>query len=163
MRSNLHISAQLNVKVFFPDGRIHWSAKTMSDYAFDPTFRSFFAGENGEDFSIVLNEAGDSYHIKSRLDPEVLVDVTIDRKVAGFKVGKDAKTNYGDDHANPWGCIRHIFWPKNSASGAVEVKGEKVDVAGKNIYVMALQGMKPHHAGTFLSLVRPEHCLYSRP
>lgn len=144
--ANLHISAQLNVKVFFPDGRIHWSAKTMADYAFDPTFRSFFAGENGEDFSIVLNEAGDSYHIKSRLDPEVLVDVTIDRKVAGFKVGKDAKTNYGDDPANPWGCIRHIFWPKNSASGVVEVKGEKVDVAGKNIYVMALQGMKPHHA-----------------
>ncbi|KAA8904657.1 oxidative stress survival, Svf1-like protein [Sphaerosporella brunnea] len=140
--ANLHVSAQLNVKVFFPDGRTHWSAVAMNNYAFHESFYSFFA----DGFSIILSEDHDSFHIKSQLDPETVVDVKIKRTFPGFKVGKDGKTNYGDDPANPWGCIRHIFWPRGVAEGTIEVKGEKVDVAGRALFVMALQGMKPHHA-----------------
>lgn len=29
------------------------------------------------------------------------------------------------------------------------MNGEKIDFKGSAMYVMALQGMKPHHAGTF--------------
>jgi hypothetical protein len=150
-RSNLHVSAQLNVKVFFPDGRTHWSAVAMSNYAFDEKFYSIVA----DDFHIILSEEFDCFHIKSQLDPETLVDVKIKRTVPGFKVGKDGKTNYGDDPAYPWGCMKHIFWPQGVAEGTIEVKGEKIDVAGKAIFVMALQGMKPQHAGTSYSFSYP--------
>jgi len=99
-------------------------------------------------FSIEFFESNDCYHITSTLDSETMVDVKIYRSIPGFKVGKDGKTNFGNDPRNPWGCIRHLFWPKGRAEGNVKVKGKKLTVDGKAIFVMALQGMKPHHAGT---------------
>lgn len=116
----------------------------MENYGFDEENRSFAA----DDFSIILSDDNNSYHIVSQLDPECKVDVTVTRTVPGFKVGKDAKTGFGTDPQNPWGAIRHIFWPKAKSEGVLEVKGEKVDSTGGAIYVMAMQSMKPHHAGT---------------
>ncbi|KAI5820981.1 oxidative stress survival, Svf1-like protein [Pyronema omphalodes] len=142
--ANIHVSAQLNVKVFYPDGKIHWSAKTMDNYAFDEKKRSFGA----DNFRIELALDNNSYRIISNLDTETLVDVTITREIPAFKVGKDARTNFGDDAANPWGCIRHLFWPKGKAEGTLTVKGEKIDAAGGAVFIMALQGMKPHHAAS---------------
>lgn len=130
--------------MFFPDGRIHWSARTLENYGFDERKRSFAA----DDFSLILSDDGTSYKITSQLDPETLVDVTITRTVAGFKIGKDGKTNFGEDLKNPWGCIRHIFWPQAKSEGSITVKGEKFAVDGIAIFIIALQGMKPHHAGT---------------
>ncbi|KAF8543071.1 oxidative stress survival, Svf1-like protein [Trichophaea hybrida] len=140
---NLHISAQCNVKVFYPDGSIHWSAKTMENFRFDEQKRCFEA----DGFSIVLHD-DNCYRIISRLDPETVVDLKISRTIPGFKVGKDGKTNFGSDPRNPWGCIRHLFWPKGCAEGKLEVKGNKLMVSGNAVFIMALQAMKPHHAAS---------------
>lgn len=132
------------MKVFYPDGTIHWSAATMDNFGFDEQKRSFAADK----FHIVLSDDNGSYHIKSELDPETKVDVKITRTIPGFKVGQDGRTNYGEGPQYPWGCIRHVFWAKAESEGTVEVKNEKLDVAGKAVFILALQGMKPHHAGT---------------
>lgn len=115
----------------------------MDNYAFDEKKRSFGA----DNFKIELAPDNNSYRIISNLDTETLVDVTITREIPAFKVGKDARTNFGENAANPWGCIRHLFWPKGKAEGTLTVKGEKIDAAGGAVFILALQGMKPHHAG----------------
>jgi len=74
--------------------------------------------------------------------------VKITRTIPGFKVGQDGRTNYGEGPQYPWGCIRHVFWAKAESEGTVEVKNEKLDVAGKAVFILALQGMKPHHAAS---------------
>ena len=138
----LHVSTQVNVKVFYPDGKIHWSAKTVGNFGFDEHNRSL----KGDDFSIILADSNDSFTVKSELDPETLIDLKFTRAARGFMVGKDGKTNYGEDPDAPWGCIKHLFWPKCHAEGKLTVKGEVLNVAGRAMFVMALQGMKPHHA-----------------
>ena len=98
-----------------------------------------------------MSEDGNSYSIKSMVDPELSIDLTCTRLGPGFKIGKDGKSLYGTDPAEPWGAIRHIFWPRNKLTGFMVVaeKGEpvKIDFSGTTMLVMALQAMKPHHAG----------------
>lgn len=36
--------------------------------------------------------------------------------------------------------------------GFIKVDGQKIDFKGSAMHVMALQGMKPHHAGMFFLL-----------
>jgi hypothetical protein len=151
----LHISTQVNVKVFYPDGKIHWSAKTVGNFGFDEHNRSV----EGDGFSIILADSNDSFTIKSKLDPETLIDLKVTRAARGFMIGKDGRTNYGEDLNDPWGCIRHLFWPKCQAEGKLTVKGEELDMAGRAIFIMALQGMKPHHAAAkwgFVSFQSPK-------
>ncbi|KAI5805000.1 oxidative stress survival, Svf1-like protein [Geopyxis carbonaria] len=140
--ANLHVTAQFNVKVFYPDGTVLWSPKSLLNYEFDEKKRDFYA----EDFSITMTEDNQSYIIKSAVDPEAMVDLKITRTAPAFKVGKDGRTNYGTDPTNPWGCIRHIFWPRSKVQGIIVAKDTKLDFTGKAMFVMALQGMKPHHA-----------------
>lgn len=137
------MTTQFNVKVFYPDGKIVWSAATLVDHVFSENMRDFYA----ENFSLSLSEDGKEFTIKSVADADVMVDVKITNVAPGFKIGKDGMTKFGTDHANPWGTMRHIFWPRAKAEGVVIVKEEKVECAGKAVMIMALQGMKPHHAG----------------
>jgi Svf1-like C-terminal lipocalin-like domain/Svf1-like N-terminal lipocalin domain len=61
-----------------------------------------------------------------------------------LKIG-DSYSYYGEDHNNPWGYMRHIFWPRTHVTGSVIANGHVIDVKGLGMYVHAVQGMKPHH------------------
>lgn len=76
-----------------------------------------------------------------------LVDLTITRTTPGFQVGKDGNSYYGTDLNNPWGSMRHTFWPRGTAKGQIVTKDGPIDfTGGQAMFVMCLQGMKPHHA-----------------
>jgi len=113
---------------------------------FDEDQYSFYA----DDLAVVLSEDGNSFSIKSMVDPDIAVDLTVTRVAPGFKIGKDGRTGFGTDEKNPWGFIRHVFWPRCSVEGNVLVKGERwwpEGAKGMGLMSMAMQAMKPHHAG----------------
>lgn len=139
------MTATFNVKVFYPDGKMLWSTRSLANYQLDEDFRGFYA----DDFATTLSEDNDMYVVKSAVDKAALVDLKITRTAPGFKVGKDGRTNYGTDPENPWGCIRHVFWPTAKVEGVIVAEDVKLDFTGRGMFVMALQGMKPHHAGTY--------------
>jgi hypothetical protein len=69
------------------------------------------------------------------------------RTTPGFVAGKDGKTLYGTDPKNPWGSMKHAFWPRCSVEGEIVTKDGPIDFKGRALFIHALQGMKPHHAG----------------
>ena len=75
-----------------------------------------------------------------------VVNLTVTKSAPGFHVGKDGKTLYGTDLSKPWGEMRHAFWPRGQASGTITTKDGPIEFAGPALFIMALQGMKPHHA-----------------
>lgn len=97
--------------------------------------------------SISLNEDGTEYTVSSVVNEDTLVELKFTRETLGFKIGENGTSLYGKDLTKPWGSMRHVFWPRVSASGKLVVKGEEINVNNaKSMFVMALQGMKPHHA-----------------
>lgn len=79
-------------------------------------------------------------------DSTAVVNLTVKKAAPGFVCGKDGKTLFGTDLSNPWGSMRHAFWPRCTAEGTVLTKEGPVDFKGKALFIHALQGMKPHHA-----------------
>lgn len=75
-----------------------------------------------------------------------MVSVTVTRTAPGFQVGENGKTFFGTDPKQPWGSMRHAFWPRNKVEGSIVTKDGPIDFKGKALFVHALQGMKPHHA-----------------
>lgn len=107
-----------------------------------------------------LSEDGTSYTIKSMNDQRSIVNLKVTRTTPGFVVGKTGKTLYGTDLNNPWGSMRHAFWPKCVAEGTITTPDGPIDFKGKAFYNFALQGMKPHHAAakwTFLNFQGPTY------
>lgn len=96
---------------------------------------------------MTLNAEGDTYTIKSVVNPETIVNLTVKRVAPGFQVGEDGTSYFGPDAAAPWGSMRHAFWPRCTAQGTFITKAGEVDFSGRALFVHALQGMKPHHAG----------------
>jgi hypothetical protein len=89
-----------------------------------------------------------------------IVNLTFKKAAPGFQVGENGKTFYGTDPAAPWGSMRHAFWPRNIVEGTIVTKDGPVDFKGKGLYIMALQGMKPHHAAakwTFINFQGPTY------
>ncbi|ODV85314.1 hypothetical protein CANARDRAFT_176262 [[Candida] arabinofermentans NRRL YB-2248] len=141
----LHTTAQFTFKLF--------KKITPDDYLWTSTKLDNFKIENGTDFyadgvSIVLNPELNEYNIKSEICSDNIVNLTVKRLSQGIKFGKDGTTYYGTDVENPWGSMRHVFWPRCSVEGTIKLKdGETITLQnGSTMYVMALQGMKPHHA-----------------
>ena len=99
---------------------------------------------------MTLNDEGNSYTIKSVVNEDTVVNITISQTAPGFHVGKDGKSYYGTDRANPWGSMRHGFWPRCHVEGSMITKEETIDFKGSGLLSHALQGMKPHHAGNDL-------------
>jgi hypothetical protein len=122
---------------------VHWSSTELLDQGFDDDKYSFYA----DNLAIELAEDKASYKIMSKAAADTLVNLTISRSGPGFKVGKDGLSLFGTDHSNPWGSMRHVFWPRTKVQGSMTVNGDKIDFTGKALYIMACQGMKPHHAG----------------
>jgi hypothetical protein len=100
-----------------------------------------------DNLAFELSEDGTTYSLKSMTNEASIVNLTIKRTAPGFVVGKDGKSYYGTDPKAPWGSMRHVFWPRNTAEGTIVTKDGPVNFNGsKALFIMALQGMKPHHA-----------------
>lgn len=113
---------------------------------FDEELYSF----GGENLAVELNEDGTAYTIKSAVNETSLINVTITRLTPAFVVGKNGTTIYGNDINNPWGTMRHAFWPRCKCEGTIITPEREIDFDGQAFFVQALQGMKPHHAGKLL-------------
>lgn len=112
---------------------------------FDESMLSFAA----DNISLSLNEAGDTYTFKSAVNEGCLVDLTFARTSPGFAIGKEGTTYFGTDPENPWGSMRHMFWPRCNVAGTITTKEKVYDMKGRGLFSQALQGMKPHHAGAY--------------
>jgi hypothetical protein len=138
----LHFTAQftcLIVNDSQPDFKV-WTSTHLE--GFEASGTEFTA----EGLSISLNEDASEYSITSVVNDESLVEIKIKRDALGFKIGADGTSAYGEDLDNPWGSMRHVFWPRATATGKIVTKHGDVVVDGRSMFVMALQGMKPHHA-----------------
>lgn len=143
--SGLRTTVQFNSKVFYPNQEKPnlWLSDPVSGYKISADRTTFTA--NG--CATELSEDGNSYHLKSNTNKQAMIDLTVHKASPGFLAGKDGVTHYGTDPAKPWGSMRHAFWPRCTASGTIVTKdGPIVFDEGQALFVMAIQGMKPHHA-----------------
>jgi hypothetical protein len=142
----LRTTCQFNTKIFYPNGTTPnlWSSDPLTNIDFDDEKFSFFA----DGCSMELSEDGSFYTIKSATNEASLVNLKITRAAPGFVAGKNGTSYYGTDPKEPWGSMRHAFWPRCNVEGSIITKDGEIDMKGKGFYSFALQGMKPHHAGT---------------
>ncbi|KAL2200225.1 oxidative stress survival, Svf1-like protein [Corynascus similis CBS 632.67] len=142
--AGIRTTCQFNCKVFSLDGsKPHlWSSTPLNNHGFSEDMTGFYA----DDCAVELSEDGTTYTIKSMNDEQAIVNLTVKRNAPGFKAGKTGNTLFGTDLANPWGSMRHVFWPRCTAEGTIMTKDGPIDFKGKAFLSHALQGMKPHHA-----------------
>lgn len=93
-----------------------------------------------------LSKDGDSYTIKTSNNEKAIVNVKITKAAPGFQAGETGLTKYGTDIENPWGIMRHAFWPRCVVEGVITTNDGPIDFKGRALLSYALQGMKPHHA-----------------
>ncbi|KAI1435657.1 survival factor 1 [Xylaria sp. CBS 124048] len=142
--AGIRTTVQFNSKIFYTDGsKPHlWCSNPLTDYDFSEDKTSFYA----KDCAVELSEDGKSYTIKSMNDERSIINLKLTRTAPGFVAGKDGRTLYGTDLSKPWGSMRHAFWPRCEAEGSIVTADGPIDFKGKALFIMALQGMKPHHA-----------------
>ncbi|KAJ5832376.1 oxidative stress survival Svf1-like protein [Penicillium riverlandense] len=139
----IHTTAQFNAKIFNLKGGEHiWHSDPLHNFMFDEGMYSFGA----DNLSLTLNEEADAYVLKSTVSPNCLVDLTFKRTTPGFVVGKNGTSYFGTDPKNPWGSMSHAFWPRCTVEGTITTPDQAYDMAGRGVFIHALQGMKPHHA-----------------
>lgn len=139
----LHFTAQFTCRIVHDDKpeECVWTSTNLEDIEAKGT--EF----NAHNIFISLNEDATEYTIHSEVSEDSIVDIKVKRVADGFKIGETGTSLYGEDDKNPWGSMRHVFWPRASMSGTIKVKGVDVELHDElSMYVMALQGMKPHHA-----------------
>ncbi|KAF3483503.1 SVP1-like protein [Arthroderma uncinatum] len=141
--AGLHTTCQFNCKVFSADpAKPHvWASDPVQNHIFDEDMLSF----GGDNVAVTLNEEGNAYTIKSAINEDSLVNITLTRIAPGFVAGKDGTSTFGTDPMNPWGSMRHAFWPRCKVEGSIITREREIDFAGNGFFVHALQGMKPHH------------------
>ncbi|KND88789.1 Survival factor 1 [Tolypocladium ophioglossoides CBS 100239] len=142
--AGIRTTSQFNSKIFSKDpAKPHlWCSTPLSNVEFSEDKSSFFA----DDCALELAEDGNSYSIKSMNDERAIVNVKITKTAPGFQGGLTGTTKYGTDLENPWGSMRHAFWPRCAVEGTITTKDGPIDFKGRALYSYALQGMKPHHA-----------------
>ncbi|KAB5572432.1 oxidative stress survival, Svf1-like protein [Coniochaeta sp. 2T2.1] len=156
--AGIRTTCQFNSKIFYLDGsKPHlWCSTPLKNTEFSEDRNSFFA----DDCALELSTDGETYSVKSMTDPKAVVNLTFKRSAPGFHVGSSGKTLFGTDLENPWGTMRHAFWPRCAAEGTIMTQQGPLDFKGKACFIMALQGMKPHHAAAkwnFLNFQGPNH------
>ncbi|GEQ72197.1 hypothetical protein JCM33374_g5883 [Metschnikowia sp. JCM 33374] len=130
-----------NNKTGSSDANCVWTSTALENFRIDGA--NFYA----DNLSIVNSgENSDTYTLKSSVNVDSEVDLVVTRLVPGVIFGNDGTTLYGEDIKEPWGSMRHAFWPRCSAKGTIKLKNATVTIDGYTMFVMALQGMKPHHA-----------------
>lgn len=148
----IRTTCQFNTKIFYNDeGKTPhlWSSDPLSNHRFDDAQTSFFA----DNCSVELSADGSSYTIKSSTNKQSIVSLKFTKTAPGFVVGKNGTSYFGTDPANPWGSMRHAFWPRCQVEGSILTKDGELDFGGRGFFVHALQGMKPHHAGENISRI----------
>lgn len=141
----IRTTAQFNAKITGLDpGRPElWASDNLDKFSFSPDKQDFHA----TNCSVELSEKGTTYHIKSSLNKNCIVDLKFTCTAPGFQVGKTGSSNFGTDPAKPWGRMRHAFWPRCKVEGQMLTKSGPVNFGGRGMFAHALQGMKPHFAG----------------
>ncbi|KAK2595318.1 putative cell survival pathways protein [Conoideocrella luteorostrata] len=142
--AGMRTTCQFNSKIFSKDAsKPHlWCSTPLNNFEFSEDKTACYA----DDCALELSPDGNEYTIKSMNDERSIVNLKITRTAPGFVVGKTGITKFGTDLENPWGTIRHAFWPRCAAEGTITTPDGPVDFKGKAMYSFALQGMKPHHA-----------------
>lgn len=153
---NVYTTAQFTFRIFnrFNKDETVWTSTHLEDFVIKGN--NFYA----QNFAIELSEDGNTYTFKSAVNPESIVDVTITKEAPAVIIGENGTSYYGTDIKNPWGSMRHAFWPRNNVKGTIKLGEKEIDIDGKSMYVMALQGMKPHHAAStwnFLNYQGPHY------
>lgn len=143
----IHTTAQFTFKIYDTNtGKQIWTSTKLEDFIIKGN--NFYA----KDLQIELAEDKDEYHVISNVTEESKVDLVFTKLAPAAKIGKDGTTIYGDNVEEPWGTMRHVFWPRNSVKGKITSKDpetgdfKEFDIEGLSMFVMAMQGMKPHHA-----------------
>jgi len=142
--AGIRTTCQFNCKIFSLDGsKPHlWCSTPLINHEFSEDKTAFYAN----DLAVELSEDGTTFTIKSMNDPNAIVNLVVRRTAPGFKAGKTGKTLFGTDLSNPWGSMRHLFWPRCESEGTITTKDGPIDFKGRAFFAHALQGMKPHHA-----------------
>jgi Svf1-like N-terminal lipocalin domain len=141
----IRTTCQFNIKIFNHSGPFNhlWCSDPLTNYGFDEGQYCFYA----DNLAVELNDAGTSFTIKAAVNENSIVNITLTRAAPGFQVGKDGTSYFGTDPSHPWGSMRHAFWPRCDVEGSIVTKEKKYDMRGRALFIHALQGMKPHHAG----------------
>lgn len=152
-------TCQLSTKIFEYDGpsKHQFCSDPLSNYGFDENQVSFFA----DNVAVSLDGDGKFYTIKSAANNDCIVNMTVTRTAPGFQVGKDGTSYFGTDQANPWGSMRHAFWPRCHVTGTMKTPKKEYNMQGKGMFIHALQGMKPHHAAAKWNFVNFQSPTYS--
>jgi hypothetical protein len=100
-----------------------------------------------DNLAFTLNDDATAYTLKSAVNDDSLVNLTFTRQTPGLVIGNNGTSYFGTDSANPWGSMKHVFWPRCSVEGTIVTKEKVYDFKGRGNFIHALQGMKPHHAG----------------
>ncbi|EKG10686.1 Histone H4 [Macrophomina phaseolina MS6] len=158
--AGIRTTCQFNTKIFYNDeGKTPhlWSSDPLSNYRFDEAKTNFYA----DNCSVELSADGSSYTIKSSTNKQSIVSLKFTKSAPGFVVGKNGTSYFGTDPANPWGSMRHAFWPRCKVEGSILTKDGELDFGGRGFFVHALQGMKPHHAAARWNFVNFQSPSYS--
>jgi len=144
--AGIRTTCQFNSKIFYPKSENKpnlWASDQLNNVEISDNKLNFYA----DDLAFELSEDGTTYSIKSMINEGSTVNLTIKRVAPGFQVGKDGRSYYGTDTKAPWGTMRHVFWPRNTCEGTIVTSDGPISFdGGKALFIMALQGMKPHHA-----------------
>ncbi|KAL8788014.1 MAG: hypothetical protein Q9213_001906 [Squamulea squamosa] len=143
--AGIRTTCQFNTKIFYPPSTKTpplWSSDALTNHDFTPDKLSFYA----DACAITLSPSAKSYTVKSATNPSSIVNLTVTRTAPGFQVGVNGKTLFGTDLENPWGTMRHAFWPRCSVQGSIITSSGEINFKGRGVFIHALQGMKPHHA-----------------
>jgi hypothetical protein len=114
-----------------------------------------------DDCAVELSDDGEFYTIKSINDERAIINLKVSRVAPALHVGRSGTTYFGTDIENPWGTMRHAFWPRCVSEGTISVDGEVVEFKGSAVFIHALQGMKPHHAASTWNFVNFQGPNYS--
>ncbi|AQZ09254.1 SVF1 (YDR346C) [Zygosaccharomyces parabailii] len=115
----LHTQAQFTFRIFDskkPEELNLWTSTKLDNFRIEGP--NFYA----DNLSVEIDEEGHTYHFRSNVNEKSRVDLVISRLVPGCKVGDNPSTYYGDNVEEPWGEMRHVFWPRNRVTGKIELK-----------------------------------------
>ncbi|KAI5459569.1 oxidative stress survival, Svf1-like protein [Mariannaea sp. PMI_226] len=157
--AGLRTTCQLTCKVFFPDpAQPHlWSSTPLENVELSEDMTCIYA----DDCAIELSDDGTFYTIKSINDERAIINLKVSRVSPAIHIGESGVTYFGTDPENPWGSMRHAFWPRCVSEGTISVDGDPVDFKGNALFIHALQGMKPHHAAATWNFVSFQGPTYS--
>ncbi|CAI4210736.1 unnamed protein product [Parascedosporium putredinis] len=142
----LHTTCQFTAKVFplDSDKTPLWSSTQLSNPEFSEDKTCFYA----DNCAIELSEDGTAYTVKSLADEACIVNMTITRKTPAIHAGTTGTTLFGTDLTNPWGSVRHAFWPRCTSEGTITTPDGAIDFTGRAFF-------GPTHSAILMEFTTP--------